>query len=152
MANKPTVEIKPSPAELKAAIDKFVASAKDRTVPNRRAAIVLDQWVQENFRSEGGRVGGWTPFRYGGRRIPGGGFDTSAKLLQDTGALRASFHSFADKDEVGIGSEMFYSVFHEFGTGTVPARRMLPHEDDVLATFMSIYNDYFAELAGEFAI
>ena len=65
---------------------------------------VSTSWVQKNFKGEGKAVGGWAPFKAGGRWRKGFGLDTSAKLLQDTGALRASFLPFASKTDAGIGS------------------------------------------------
>lgn len=107
--------------------------------PNRRVSIILDRFVQRNFRSEGGLVGGWTPFKLGGRRLRGGGIDRSAKLLQDTGALRLSFAAFWSAKEAGIGSDLSYAVFHNDGTETLPARRMLPTDSDVGADVREVY-------------
>jgi len=75
----------------------------------KRAAVFLDRWVQDNFRTEGEKVGGWEPFQKGGRLTTRGGetvLDTSAKLLQKTGALRISYRPFATKKNAGIGSEL----------------------------------------------
>jgi len=99
--------------------------------PMAKISILLDRWVQKNFRSEGGNVGGWEPFALGGRPGPKG-IDTSAKLLQDTGRLRASFKPFADANKAGIGSALEYSITHEEGRG-VPARRMLPKRKEIEA-------------------
>lgn len=98
-----------------------------------KVSIMLDRWVQKNFRTEGGNVGGWRPFKIGGRWITRGNkrvFDSDAKLLQDTGRLRASFQPFATKHQAGIGSALDYSEKHEMGIG-VPVRRMLPEKRDV---------------------
>jgi phage gpG-like protein len=98
-----------------------------------KISIMLDRWVQQNFKTEGGKVGGWKPFKAGGRWITKKGkrqLDTSAKLLQDTGRLRASFKPFSTANMAGIGSALEYSETHEKGLG-VPARRMLPEKVDV---------------------
>jgi len=110
-----------------------------------KISIFLDRWVQKNFKSEGDSVGGWQPFKIGGRRksrrhdkrfnvkkrrVKGSGIDTSAKLLQDTGRLRASFLPFASKKIAGVGSDLPYSKTHNKGIN-VPQRRVLPVDKEV---------------------
>lgn len=102
-----------------------------------RASIFLDRWVQQNFKSEGGKVGKWVPFKAGGRPLAGGEIDTSAKLLQDTGRLRGSFQSFYTPKNAGIASDVPYSKIHEEGIG-VPQRRMLPERAEVIADLRGI--------------
>ena len=111
-------------------------------VVHKKIAVFLDIWVLRNFKSEGGKVGGWTPFKIGGRRKPGGKIDTSAKLLQDTGRLRASFNSVFDKDNVTIGSDLDYSEFHEKGMGHLPVRRMLPEIGEVGGDIFKIFDKH----------
>lgn len=98
--------------------------------PLARASIWLDRWVQLNFRSEGGNVGGWEPFALGGR-VTKDGIDASAKLLQDTGRLRSSFLPFHTKNNAGVISDLFYAGYHQRGEG-VPERRMLPKRAEVI--------------------
>lgn len=119
----------------------------DLTVPNARVGATLDQWVQRNFEGEGELVGGWAPFARGGRWLVGVGLDTSAKLLQHTGRLRASFEPFWDKHEVGIGSDLSYAIYHEKGTSTIPRRRILPEWREVKTSVMKIYNEHIAKLS-----
>ncbi len=119
--------------------DAFKATSKFNVV-HKKIAVFLDIWVLRNFKSEGGKVGGWEPFKIGGRKKPGGKIDTSAKLLQDTGRLRASFNTVFDKESVSIGSDLFYSEFHEKGMGHLPVRRMLPKIDEVGADIFKIFD------------
>jgi phage gpG-like protein len=100
------------------------------TVPNKKAAIFLDQWVQKNFQTEGSLVGGWRAIK------------RSGKILQDTGRLRGSFTPFADDDDAGIGSDLKYSAAHDKGTSTIPQRRILPRHDDVDKDLFRIYNTH----------
>lgn len=113
---------------------------------NRKVSIFLMRWYNENFKSEGGKVGGWKPFKLGGRRLPGGLIDTSAKLLQDTGRLRLSINPFFNKRLAGIGSSLKYSITHELGLPhkSLPARRMLPVASDrsVVVGITKIYNHH----------
>ena len=102
------------------------------TRANREVSLWLMRWLNQNFRSQGGKVGGWKPFKLGGRRIRGGGIDPSAKLLRDTGRLQLSFSPFYSRSTAGIGSDLFYSIAHELGLPqrNLPARRMLPLASD----------------------
>ncbi|HEX7012329.1 MAG TPA: phage virion morphogenesis protein [Steroidobacteraceae bacterium] len=148
MAIQP-VEFRPNVEQVQAALRRKVVQLKDRSVPNRQIAAVLDNWVQRNFRGEGSLVGGWTPFKAGGRRLRGGGIDTSAKLLQDTGRLRISVQPFWDRDIVGIGSDLAYAAHHEHGTTRIPRRRILPEEQDVIRPILATYNRYFQTVSRE---
>lgn len=128
--------------ELRHRIEKLT----DLREPNQKVAIILDRWVQRNFRGQGALVGGWTPFKRGGRPTKGGGIDASAKLLQDTGALRLSFRMFWDSRQAGIGSRLKYSKPHEDGTSRLPQRRMLPTEADVIQPILRVYKRHVADL------
>ncbi len=133
--------------------------------PHARIAAFLDRWVQLNFRTEGGRVGGWVPFTYGGRvttkkksnavsllglsqKKKGGAtqgkiyVDGSAKLLQDTGRLRLSFLPFASFFNAGVGSDLKYSKAHEEGSRFVPQRRILPLHSEVKDDIRKFYDDH----------
>lgn len=111
---------------------------------NREVSRWLMRWYHDNFETQGGKVGGWKPFKLGGRRLPGGGIDTSAKLLQDTGELRLRVNPFFTKTVAGIGSNLPYALTHELGLPhrNLPARRMLPigTDRDVVAGVTRIYN------------
>ncbi len=123
-----------------------IRKVKNPKQANREVSIWLMRWLNENFKTEGGKVGGWKPFKLGGRRLPGGGIDATAKLLQDTGRLRKSFSPFYSRNTAGIGSSLSYSVAHEIGlpVKNLPARRMLPQAGDksVEVGVIKIYNRY----------
>jgi phage gpG-like protein len=124
--------------------------------PNRAAAIELYQFVMKNFQTEGGmtEAGAWEPLAdstvaWKERR----GYQM---VLQNTGALRASFEPFSDATMAGVGARQLTGTIdgrdpdiaevHEFGLGNVPARPMLPSYDQALAIGMRVY-DYFVEQA-----
>jgi phage gpG-like protein len=111
----------------------------------KHVSVMLDQWVQRNFKSEGGNVGGWKPFAHGGRILPNGTIDTNAKLLQDTGLLRSSFKPFYTDKTAGIGSDLPYAPLHNYGKGAVPARRMLPNRADVIEQAQKIFKFFTGE-------
>ena len=146
MASRSGVEFRPTLARVADAVRRRIRRLPDLTAPNARIAAFLDSWVQRNFQTEGENVGGWTPFALGGRWIPGVGLDTSAKLLQHTGEMRASFRSFYDDSDVGIGSDLPRSRYHELGTETIPRRRILPEREEVLKPVLEIYNRHFVDI------
>ena len=119
---------KPAQKKLRALIRKV----KNPTPANREVSVWLHRWLNNNFKSEGGNVQGWLPFKHGGR-IKGGVIDRNAKLLQDTGRLKASFSHFYGRTFAGNGSELSYSITHELGLPhkNLPARRMLPLANDI---------------------
>lgn len=138
--------------EMKGKLNAARSALKDDGVVMRQIAVFLDQWVQKNFQSSGGKVGGWVPFTYGGRlttldpkaksnhgranakSISGHRWiNGSAKLLMDTGLLRHSFLPFIRKGLAGIGSELPYAKAHDEGVqGKVPQRRILMKQSEIL--------------------
>lgn len=119
---------------------------KNLKTPYKKIAIFLDSWVQRNFKGQGKQVGGWKKFKKRkdgtrGRWIRGKGLDTTAKLLQDTGRLRASFLPFAHAKDAGIGSDLPYAEKHEKGV-KVPVRRILPIKSEVIDRASKIMDDY----------
>ena len=70
-------------------------------------------------------------------------------ILQDTGSLRASFLPFSDANEAGVGAMSYISrgrkapadlaKIHEFGTNTIPQRRMLPNRRQALDMGVRVY-------------
>ncbi len=136
------------PAQRK--LRELIRKVKNTRPANRQVSIWLLKWVNDNFKSQGGKVGGWKPFKLGGRRIPGGGIDASAKLLQDTGRLRLSFHPHHSRNSAGVGSGLRYSITHELGLPhkNLPARRMLPVASDRSVTqgIIRIYDTYIRRI------
>lgn len=164
-----TVEIKideRSLADVKARLKVAHEKLRDEGVGMRRVAVFLDQWVQRNFQTEGGNVGRWAPFKYGGRlttktKLSGGKrvrnkgataqsivgrkhVNSNARLLMDTGTLRHSFLPFVRGGIAGIGSDLPYSKAHEEGLpeSGVPQRRMLPKINEVQANVTEIMDQW----------
>lgn len=135
------VQVKPSLQVLGKRNKKRINQLKKLQIPHARIAVFLDGWVQRNFKSEGGFVGGWQKFKAGGRRIKGS-IDRSAKLLQDTGRLRASFLLFSNSKNAGIGSDIHYAKKHNDGLEGLPKRRMLPKEQEIKSDIKDIYTGF----------
>ena len=139
---------------LKAAAKKSdkVFKAMDLSRVNRAASIFLDVWVQRNFKTEGGKVGGWVPFLYGGRLTPkkrggvkgseGKYINPSAALLRDSGELRMSFKPFHNKVSAGIGSGLPRAKVHDQGEGNAIQRRMLPEDNEVQGELRRLYGTH----------
>lgn len=136
------VTVKPSLKDLKKRQEKQLKKIADMKEPMSKVATLLDRWVQTNFKTEGGNVGGWAPFAIGGRRKKGGRIDTTAKLLQDTGRTRASFLPFSSKNNAGIGSDLPHTKAHNEGHGNLPERRILPRIADVLKEVRRLLESY----------
>lgn len=134
----------------KARLEKARKKIGDFGGPYARAAVFLDQWVQHNFKSEGGKVGGWAPFSPVTLRIIEGSDPgrMPAKLLQKTGQLRASFLPFATKRNAGIRSELPYARKHHEGEGRLPERRLLPYRREVIKDVRAIMRDHVKEAIG----
>ena len=146
----------------KAATDAFKAGLKTAReglqndgVAMRQVAVFLDSWVQRNFKSKGGNIGGWVGYTYGGRltrkskataysKEARHWINTTAALLQDTGALRHSFLPFVRKGVAGIGSDLPYSKAHDEGyeEGNIPQRRMLPEDSEVRVRVFEILDNF----------
>lgn len=142
----PQVVVKPPLEELKKRHGDMLAELKDLSTPMKQAAIFLDRWVQQNFKTEGGNVGGWKKLQAGGRYVPGFGFDPAAKILQDTSRLRASFLPFHSKKNAGIGSDLPYSEAHEEGSERLPKRRMLPKQAEIRSDVRKIIDNYIKKV------
>lgn len=128
------IKVTPDLDELKKRLADARADIADQSTVMKKASIYLDRWVQTNFKTEGGKVGGWRPLKAGGR-WKNRAFDPAAKILQDTGRLRLSFVPFATEKNSGIGSDLDYSRHHE------KTRRMLPKKDDVAHDIEKLFRD-----------
>lgn len=130
--------------QVKARLSKIHVKLKDIEPAHKKISIMLDRWVQQNFKTEGGNVGGWAPLKAGGRFTGKGKnrkFDPSAKILRDTTRLSKSYLPFANKKDAGVGSDLPYSKPHEEGIGIV-MRRMLPIYQEVKRDIVNVYNNH----------
>lgn len=141
-----TVKLNPSTKHIIKAMENLRRSVLDTKSPHQQIAVMLDAWVQRNFKSSGKKVGGWKPLALGGRWTGNGKnrhFDSSAKVLMDTGRLRASFLPFHNKKTAGIGSKLIYSKKHEEGDPpTLPQRRILPVSNEVNKEIIALYEKH----------
>lgn len=146
---------KPAMEAFKARLTAARVGLQNDGVAMRQVAVFLDSWVQRNFKGKGGNIGGWAAFTYGGRltrkdkanaysKEARHWINTSAALLQDTGALRLSFLPFVRKGVAGIGSDLPYSKPHDEGDDkrNLPQRRMLPEDSEVRTQVFEILDNF----------
>ena len=137
---KPTVEI------VKKNYEKKLARVQNMRTGFSKVATYLDSWGQKNFKDEGALTGStWEELASGGRWVRGKGLDPTAKILQDSGRLKASFQPFASKLNAGIGSDLPYAKTHEEGRG-VPKRRMLPIRSEIISKAKAILKTTIARV------
>jgi len=106
-------EVKGIP-QLTRVLNVLTRKIQSRTDLNARWAVLTLNWINRNFATEGGMVGGWKPLSpntLAARRSGAG------RILQDTGRLRASFIPRWNDKQASVGSAISYSRFHEEGTG-----------------------------------
>lgn len=102
------------------------------------AGLDVLAFVADNFQTEGraGGGAGWKPLAPStiARRRKGGRVGVGDRILQDTGHLKQSFipgqsenifRQFGGKG-IDVGTTVRYAPTHEFGSGRVPQRKMLP--------------------------
>jgi hypothetical protein len=138
---------------MQSAMAKRKKDLSKRRAANSNAVVVLDRWIQLNFRTEGGNVGGWKPlsretkeaFRPGWGKVSYRGGNDS-KILQDTGTGRKSWKHIVSHKEAGIINvavhpytrEKNYMYNHDKGKG-VPQRRILPTNEEIWPQIKKVY-------------
>lgn len=117
---------------------------KNRRKVNERAIVVVDQWIQKNFKSEGELAqNGWQSLESSTlkhRRKKGKG----AKILQDTGQLRSRWkHDFSSNHAV-LQSGVDYGVFHDSDKPRkkLPQRKILPRNKQIWPELKKIYKHF----------
>lgn len=104
-------------------LDRVSFDQKDRAEIHKRWAILALNWINKNFQTEGGLVGGWkklSPNTLAGRR------KGSGRILQDTGEMRGSFVPRWNSEEASVGSPLARSEWHERGTRPYTIRPKKP--------------------------
>lgn len=92
------------------ALDSFMTSVK------RRVAVDTLGLVEREFRGSVDPDGApWKPLKY-----------RNGRPLVLTGAMRDSFTAVPIENGVRIQAGVDYAIYHQRGTATIPARRILP--------------------------
>lgn len=143
--------------EVKNDFDFLSSSFVNLEPTNRKAAIVLDQWTQRNFKAEGGLHENqrlkWKPLSPVTIKFRRRGGD---KPLQDTGRLKNSFVVSAVNEFGLVQSRVSYANLHEFGGFSsfrgvrvkIPQRKMLPEEDQGFKLVRPVYQKYVNSIVG----
>jgi phage gpG-like protein len=115
---------------------------------NARAIAVVFKFVQDNFKSEGGKVGGWVKLadrtiEQRQRRRSG-----TVRVLQDVGWLKGKWkHEYTDKFGA-LTSAVDYGIYHDSDeprSGKLPQRRILPREDDMAEPLRKIADTFIRD-------
>lgn len=116
---------------------------KQRRVVNKRALVLVDQWIQKNFQNQGGPVGGWKALErstIASRRKKGKG----ARILQDVGWLKNKWKHFADNNTATIQSGVDYGVYHDSDKlrRTLPQRKILPRNEHIQPVLTKLFKHF----------
>ena len=146
----------------------------EKKKPYKRALAILDRWVQENFKTEGGKVGGWAPLAvstfYGGikgKHVTRTGISAemkrhilNRKILQQKGFLKRNWKHIVTLDECALVStaaggknNYLYGSVHNTGTNkagrnkktVIPQRRILPKDEEIWPKLMKCFDEHIAE-------
>lgn len=119
----------------------------------KRSVAVIDGWIQRNFRTEGGKVGGWAPLADSTieRRLKKNEKRSKKKkstqtgkimILQDDGDLREHWKHTWGKDHAAVVSAVEYGIFHETGTKKMPQRRILPTLEEIWPSIEKLFDEH----------
>lgn len=128
-------------AKLQARLNRAGAALKNRKRLNHNAVTLVDKWIQQNFQSEGGKVGGWeplSPLTIKARR------GSRARILQDRGWLKSRWDLIADARQAKIVSKTSYGYFHDKGKG-VPKRQIIPTVRQIQPELQKLYNHFIGK-------
>ena len=122
-----------------------IIALRNRRSVNAKAVAVVDRWVQENFKTEGGNVGGWVPLKKQtiDRRRKGKG-SGSAKMLQDVGWLRSKWRHIVTDDAAILRSGVGYGIYHDSDKprSKLPQRRILPKRDEIWPRIKQLFEEH----------
>lgn len=129
-------------------------SPQSREQANKASGIQMHTDVMMTFSAQGATFGRpkWEPLKAGGRYVSTKSktkkrrFQTAYMILQDTGALRASYFPLYDDKLAGVGAvsakeHADLAEAHQFGVPSrnLPARPMLPTENRALEVVSKVY-------------
>lgn len=146
---------------LRERVQDQLEALKDTRTPLAKMAIILYQSVMKNFAEQGNEKGKWqalSPFTIMARRRGKKGnigramkttgrpiTDFNAKILQDTGYMKASIYPKVEQNTavVGLnGEEAVIGRVHQFGKGRVPARPFLTLRPEYQERIVKIASDW----------
>ena len=127
----------------------------DRRTVNAACLTVVDRWIQDNFKTEGGKVGGWKPLkpatiaarRHGSNKALAG----QVKILQDTGQLRSNWKHIVDRTTGRLRSlvkgkgGVSYGLFHDQGLGNLPKRQIIPEPKQIAPQLKQVYQHFIKQ-------
>lgn len=127
-----------------------MTDCRERMAKNKRnyarAAVIVDRWIQKNFRSEGGEVGGWEPLAKSteATRRVGRKKDKGHKILQDTGQLKTRWKLNWNHKRAIVKSGVNYGHYHDSKESRrrLPRRQILPDEEHIIDPIRKIFKKH----------
>lgn len=142
MINVSTIGLKTLQRRVRSARQKLSNTKKT----NAKAVILVDRWVQNNFKSEGQPVGGWAPLKQStiDRRRTGKKARKGSKILQDTGQLKTRWKHFYNDHMGRVTSNVPYAVYHDSDEprSKLPRRQILPDEKHISKDLEKLYGRF----------
>lgn len=141
--------------QLDRALGRYGDALKDMSPAFKDIAESLKKAEVQQFASQGGAGGGWAPLSDGYAlwkqiNYPG------KPILELTGALKASvtgsgphYVEQITKDSLKVGTSLFYALFHQRGTGRMPARPVIQLTEENKRGWMKILQVYAYKAARE---
>ena len=117
-----------------------VGKVENMTEPLRRSGQLVLADVQENFRTEGGLVGGWVPLAPGTVKQRG----SANPILQRTGAYKGSFTQHVTRKSTAISSFAPYHKYHQslLPRSRLPRRPTLALVERTRQNIVEVFNKY----------
>lgn len=146
---------------------KLDALARDLGHPRpifKAAVVETMRWCDRNFQQDGALAmpGGWAPFKpqrvagelQRGRWVGRGKsrrFDTSAKLLRDTGRLRGSIRGFSSDRGGKVFTQLPYAIVHHHGAKGhgLPSRPIIPYTYQVAPLILQKAKEWVSRVLAE---
>ena len=127
----------------------------DRRTVNAACLVVVDRWIQDNFKTEGGKVGGWKPLKpatiAGRRKGSNKALAGQVKILQDKGHLKDDWKHIVDKTTGRLRSLVkgksgaSYGLFHDQGLGNLPKRQIIPEPKQIAPKLKQVYQHFIKQ-------
>jgi phage gpG-like protein len=127
---------------VKRRLDKVERETKNATAAYAQSIALVDRFVQENFKSQGGKVGGWAPLKQSTIKARRNKKKGSIKILQDNGLLRMNWKHVYDHKSGSLVSGVYYGIFHDSDkprTSSLPRRRILPTQKEMWPKIKEIF-------------
>lgn len=123
-------------------LDRAQNNLTRQTTAYAQSVAAVDRFVQDNFKGQGSKVGGWASLKESTIKRRRNKDKGSIKILQDTGGLRRDWKHLYDDQSGSLVSGKFFGVFHEKGTSKMVQRRILPTQKEMWPKIKEIFERF----------